>query len=40
MHFKQFLNVSGGVLKSKEECKEQELIQSNTTPDIGHHVVK
>ena len=24
--------------KSKEECKDQESIQSNTTPDLGHHM--
>ena len=26
--------------QSKEEDKDQELIQSSTTPDPGHHMVK
>ena len=26
--------------KSKEEGKDQELIQSNTKPDLGHHMGK
>ena len=25
-------------IKSKEECKDQESIQSSTTPDTGHHM--
>ena len=27
-------------LQSKEEGKYQELIQSNTTPNLGHHMEK
>ena len=27
-------------IKSKEECKDQESIQSSTPPDTGHHMGK
>ena len=29
-----------GVQQSKEESKDQETIQSSTTPDLGHHMGK
>ena len=40
--FRLTLNISSvdGSLKSKKKGKDQELIQSNTTPDTGYHMGK
>ena len=36
----QVLSADGTSRQSKEEGKDQQLIQSSTTPDPGHHVVE
>ena len=33
-----FREIHGVLSKSKEEGKDQKSIQSNTTPDLGHHL--